>query len=119
MLQMSSDCSEVGPATCKAHSLPSCLMKREPPSLSQFSLQVWKGAFLLADLALSLGHRLSSCNCLELGCGTGLTGICLAMVAAKVCLTDFGESVLANCKARLGRLFTKLSSQKWREPCVE
>ena len=63
-------------------------------------MQVWKGAFLLADLALSLGPALSACTCLELGSGTGLTGICLAVCAAKVYLTDKGDDILSNCKAR-------------------
>lgn len=62
------------------------------------AMQVWKGALLLSDVVLSLGARLSACTILELGCGAGLTGICAAMSAKQVILTDVGYDILENCE---------------------
>ncbi len=39
--------------------------------------------------------------CLELGCGTGLTGVALARVGARPVLTDGAAFALDNCRANL------------------
>ena len=63
-------------------------------------VQVWRGALLLADLVLALGKRLEGVVAVELGAGTGIPGILLARMVARVFLTDVGEHVLANCKVQ-------------------
>ncbi|XP_077291198.1 methyltransferase-like protein 22 isoform X4 [Arctopsyche grandis] len=53
-------------------------------------LQVWRGALLLADLALHWGHagKLSDTTLLEVGAGTGLSSFVTAMYAKRVICTD-------------------------------
>ena len=63
--------------------------------------QVWQGALLLADYILEQGEACAGCIALEVGAGTGLAGIVLARVAARVFLTDIERCVLDNCQACL------------------
>ena len=60
--------------------------------------QVWRGALLLADYLLSNADLFTGCTALEMGCGPGLAGIVMAMLAERVFLTDTGDAVLANCQ---------------------
>lgn len=52
-----------------------------------FSLQIWRGAFLLADFILAQASMFKGATVLELGAGTGLTSIVIAMVAKTVYCT--------------------------------
>ncbi|XP_059054009.1 methyltransferase-like protein 22 [Achroia grisella] len=58
--------------------------------LALVGLQVWRGAFLLADLITHLGIKgeLINKTVLELGAGTGLTSFAAALYAKKVVCTD-------------------------------
>lgn len=58
-------------------------------ALQLVGLQVWRGALLLADLAIHWGRsgRLKETNILELGAGTGLSSFVAAMYAKKVICT--------------------------------
>lgn len=47
----------------------------------RLSLQIWRGAFLLADFILAQASMFKGATVLELGAGTGLTSIVMAMVA--------------------------------------
>ncbi|XP_023949615.2 methyltransferase-like protein 22 [Bicyclus anynana] len=59
-------------------------------NISLVGLQVWRGAFLLGDLLIHLGHTggLTDKTVLELGAGTGLTSFVAAIYAKKVICTD-------------------------------
>ncbi|TKS88163.1 Methyltransferase-like protein 22 [Collichthys lucidus] len=61
-------------------------------------LQVWRGAFFLADFILSDPIMFRGATVLELGAGTGLTSIILATIAKTVYCTDVGEDLLRMCK---------------------
>lgn len=62
---------------------------------------MWQGALLLADYILEQGEAFAGCTALEVGAGTGLAGIVLGRVAARVFLTDIERCVLDNCQACL------------------
>ncbi|KAK9803737.1 hypothetical protein WJX73_009652 [Symbiochloris irregularis] len=66
--------------------------------LRDVGLQVWRGALPLADYILGNADLFRGCMALELGCGSGLAGIVMAMLAERVFLTDIGEAVLGNCQ---------------------
>eukprot|EP00249_Psilotum_nudum_P030702 c43620_g1_i1 orf=199-1395(-) len=62
----------------------------------------WPAGMFLSEFILTHPHIFSSKCCLELGSGTGLSGICLAQLnPAKVILTDGNLSTLANLKHNL------------------
>ncbi|XP_049874315.1 methyltransferase-like protein 22 isoform X2 [Pectinophora gossypiella] len=69
------------------------LIKIEHSSKTKIALvglQVWRGAFLLADLLIHRGLKgeLQGKTVMELGAGTGLTSFVAAMFAKKVVCTD-------------------------------
>ncbi|XP_074866744.1 methyltransferase-like protein 22 isoform X3 [Carettochelys insculpta] len=66
--------------------------------LDDVGKQVWRGAFLLADYILFKRDMFRGCTVLELGGGTGITSIVMAMVAKTVYCTDVGEDLLAMCE---------------------
>uniref|UniRef100_A0A3P9A1E1 Methyltransferase like 22 n=1 Tax=Esox lucius TaxID=8010 RepID=A0A3P9A1E1_ESOLU len=66
--------------------------------LEDVGKQVWRGAFLLADLILSQPNTFKGATVLELGAGTGLTSVVMAMVAKMVYCTDVGEDLLSMCQ---------------------
>nr|XP_048723210.1 methyltransferase-like protein 22 isoform X2 [Caretta caretta] len=66
--------------------------------LEDVGKQVWRGAFLLADYILFKQDTFRCCTVLELGGGTGITSIVMAMVAKTVYCTDVGEDLLAMCE---------------------
>ncbi|KAG7295919.1 hypothetical protein JYU34_021009 [Plutella xylostella] len=59
-------------------------------NIALVGLQVWRGAFLLGDLLISLGLRgeLAGRTVLELGAGTGITSFVASMYAKRVVCTD-------------------------------
>ncbi|KAF2879914.1 hypothetical protein ILUMI_26243 [Ignelater luminosus] len=68
----------------------------ESTSLDLVGLQVWRGAFLLADWLLHNGENLpKNVPILELGSGTGLTSIVAAMYAPVIC-TDVDKGEILN-----------------------
>ncbi|XP_045451105.1 methyltransferase-like protein 22 [Melitaea cinxia] len=58
--------------------------------ISLVGLQVWRGAFLLGDLLIHLGHTgaLSGKTVMELGAGTGISSFVAAIYAKKIICTD-------------------------------
>uniref|UniRef100_A0A4W5RN00 Methyltransferase like 22 n=1 Tax=Hucho hucho TaxID=62062 RepID=A0A4W5RN00_9TELE len=66
--------------------------------LEDVGKQVWRGAFLLADLILSQPTTFRGATVLELGAGTGLTSVVMATVAKTVYCTDVGEDLLSMCQ---------------------
>ncbi|CAG9088632.1 unnamed protein product [Plutella xylostella] len=58
-------------------------------NIALVGLQVWRGAFLLGDLLISLGLRgeLAGRTVLELGAGTGITSFVASMYAKRVVCT--------------------------------
>ncbi|BBN03411.1 methyltransferase-like protein 22 [Marchantia polymorpha subsp. ruderalis] len=72
--------------------------------LSDVGLQVWKGALLLSDFILdsiTTNESFKDTVVLELGAGTGLTGIIMARYARLVFITDRGTENLDNCTRNL------------------
>ncbi|XP_077068719.1 methyltransferase-like protein 22 [Siphateles boraxobius] len=67
-------------------------------SLEDVGKQIWRGAFLLADFILAQASMFKGATVLELGAGTGLTSIVMAMVAKMVYCTDVGEDLLNMCQ---------------------
>ncbi|XWS16362.1 hypothetical protein CRYUN_Cryun34aG0079300 [Craigia yunnanensis] len=69
-------------------------------SIPNVGLQVWKAELVLSDFVL---HKMCTSIefdgivSLELGAGTGLTGMLLARAAKTVFLTDHGDKILDNC----------------------
>jgi predicted nicotinamide N-methyase len=61
---------------------------------------VWDGALMLLDVFAPLARSFAGKNVVDLGCGTGIVGIALASIGARVWLTDIGVGVeLAACNA--------------------
>ncbi|XVF24997.1 hypothetical protein REPUB_Repub13aG0175600 [Reevesia pubescens] len=69
-------------------------------SIPSVGLQVWKAELVLSDFLL---HKMCTSMefdgvvSLELGAGTGLAGMLLALAAKIVFLTDHGDKILDNC----------------------
>ncbi|XP_058627836.1 methyltransferase-like protein 22 isoform X2 [Onychostoma macrolepis] len=66
--------------------------------LEDVGKQIWRGAFLLADFILAQASMFKGATVLELGAGTGLTSIVVAMVAKTVYCTDVGDDLLSMCQ---------------------
>uniref|UniRef100_A0A673IUL5 Methyltransferase-like protein 22 n=1 Tax=Sinocyclocheilus rhinocerous TaxID=307959 RepID=A0A673IUL5_9TELE len=66
--------------------------------LEDVGKQIWRGAFLLADFILVQASMFKGATVLELGAGTGLTSIVMAMVAKTVYCTDVGDDLLSMCQ---------------------
>ncbi|XP_056609923.1 methyltransferase-like protein 22 [Triplophysa dalaica] len=66
--------------------------------LEDVGKQVWRGAFLLADFILSQVNLFKGATVLELGAGTGLSSIVMAMAAKTVYCTDVGVDLLNMCQ---------------------
>ncbi|KAK9817571.1 hypothetical protein WJX74_010009 [Apatococcus lobatus] len=60
---------------------------------------LWQASFLLAEYVLSHPDDFRGKICAELGCGTGLVGICLSHLKAcrQIILTDGNRDSLENC----------------------
>ncbi|XP_014679426.1 PREDICTED: methyltransferase-like protein 22 isoform X2 [Priapulus caudatus] len=71
--------------------------------LQHVGLQVWRGALLLADYVMAKPDMFAGRVAIELGAGTGLVSIVLAMVAKMVFCTDTGEEVLRLCQRNIVR----------------
>lgn len=86
-----------------------------PPAVGLVSLRVsdnlfaggtgcheWEAGFALAEYVLSCPGSFAGRACIELGCGSGLVGICLALAgASSVTLTDCDPDTLVNCRLNL------------------
>lgn len=66
--------------------------------LEDVGKQIWRGAFLLADFILAQPNMFKEATVLELGAGTGLASIVMAMVAKTVYCTDVGVDLLSMCQ---------------------
>ncbi|KAI2666343.1 Methyltransferase-like protein 22 [Labeo rohita] len=67
--------------------------------LEDVGKQIWRGAFLLADFILAQASMFKDATVLELGAGTGMTSIVMAMVAKTVyCTGDVGDDLLSMCQ---------------------
>ena len=66
----------------------------------------WEAGFAMSEWILNNGDSLVNCNILELGCGLGLTGICLSRTLPighrSITLTDGNPEVVASCALNLG-----------------
>ncbi|XP_071376107.1 methyltransferase-like protein 22 [Centroberyx affinis] len=69
--------------------------------LEDVGKQVWRGAFLLADYILSQQVMFRGATVLELGAGTGLASVVMAIVAKTVYCTDVGEDLLSMCQRNI------------------
>ncbi|XP_067089563.1 methyltransferase-like protein 22 [Osmerus mordax] len=69
--------------------------------LEDVGKQVWRAAFLLADLILSEPATFRETTVLELGSGTGLTSIVMAIMAKTVYCTDIGDDLLSMCQRNM------------------
>ena len=67
-------------------------------NLTYVGLQVWKGSLIMCDYILHHNELFQGKNILELGAGTGLTGIAVAQYAASVMCTDKGDEILNLCR---------------------
>lgn len=63
--------------------------------------QIWRGAFLLADFILSDPAQFAGATVLELGAGTGVSSIVMAMAAKMVYSTDIGADLLSMCRTNV------------------
>lgn len=65
---------------------------------NQVGLKLWKAGLLMGDFCINMSHLFRGRSVLELGSGTGVTGITLADVCrpSKIFLTDFHDEVLQN-----------------------
>jgi len=70
-------------------------------NLSQVGLQVWRGALIMCDFVLHNSDAFREQRVLELGSGTGLTGIILAQHSQCVTCSDTGSEVLSVCRKNL------------------
>lgn len=70
--------------------------------LEQVGLEVWSGAYLMAEFLVSKEDLVKGKSVLELGAGTGLLGlVCHDLGARRVVLTDCCQQVLANAKSNI------------------
>ena len=106
-------CSEAGASwsSCSDGAAPgwrcivfqgSSLFFQESPSYARecTGAVVWDGALMLLDLFAPLARSFGGKYVLDLGCGTGIVGIALASIGARVWLTDIGVGVdIARCNA--------------------
>jgi predicted nicotinamide N-methyase len=61
---------------------------------------VWDGALMLLELFAPMARSFAGKSVVDLGCGTGIVGIALASIGARVWLTDIGVGVtIAQCNA--------------------
>jgi predicted nicotinamide N-methyase len=65
---------------------------------NQVGMKLWKAGLLMGDFCINMPHLFQSRSVLELGSGTGVTGITLAAVChpSKIYMTDFHDEVLNN-----------------------
>lgn len=66
--------------------------------LEDVGKQIWRGAFLMADFVLSDPAQFAEATVLELGAGTGVSSIVMAMAAKLVYSTDVGSDLLSMCR---------------------
>lgn len=67
---------------------------RSVTSFPDVGLQVWRGAFLLADYLVYKKADIRFCSILELGCGTGLIGIVLSLLEHRgAIITDYKSDI--------------------------
>lgn len=70
--------------------------------LPDVGLQVWRGALVMCDFVLANRCLFEGSHVLELGSGTGVTGIALSMQYCKrVTCSDTGSDVLSLCQKNL------------------
>jgi predicted nicotinamide N-methyase len=65
---------------------------------NQVGMKLWKAGLLMADFSINMSHLFRGRKVLELGSGTGVTGITLAAVCqpSTIYMTDFHDEVLRN-----------------------
>ena len=66
-------------------------------SIARVGLQVWRGAFLLADYIIHHRHSVQSKTVFEFGCGTGILGIILEHCGlfCGAFITDYSDEIVA------------------------
>lgn len=69
--------------------------------LEDVGKQVWRGAFLLADFILSDPARFAGATVVDLGAGTGVSSVVMAMTAGRVFSTDVGTDLLSMCRSNV------------------
>ena len=69
------------------------------------SVQVWRGALLLADFLLADPALVAGSRVLELAAGTGITSLTAAMFARSVTATDVDRGELDNYYLLVSRKF--------------
>lgn len=83
-------------------------------SVELVGLQLWRGAFLLADFLLSQPSLLAGKKVLELAAGTGLTAVTAGMMADAVTATDVNRGDILPLLERNGkRNRSSMTSCKW------
>ncbi|KRY34960.1 Cleft lip and palate transmembrane protein 1 [Trichinella spiralis] len=66
--------------------------------IEDVGVQLWNGAVLMAEFVLTIPEQFYKKRVLELGCGIGLTAICLATAGACVLATDVNDDCLKLCR---------------------
>ena len=72
-------------------------------SVDLVGLQLWRGAFLLADYLLAEPGLVAGRNVLELAAGTGLTAVTAGMMARSVTATDVDRGDILSLLQRNGK----------------
>jgi len=76
-------------------------------------LQVWPSALLLAEYIVANARKFQGARVLELGCGTGLAGLVMALVGApEVMVTDYRADLLENAAHNVTRNASVLSGRR-------
>lgn len=83
-------------ATKMVESREICIHHKTLTSIARVGLQVWRGAFLLADYIIHNRICIQSNIIVDLGCGTGIIGVILNACnhVGSVYLTDYSEEIV-------------------------
>ncbi|CAM9197549.1 unnamed protein product, partial [Ectocarpus fasciculatus] len=86
-------------------------------SIARVGLQVWRGAFLLADFIIHCRHSIQSKTIFEFGCGTGILGSILDLCGhtGGAFLTDYSDEIVALAARNIDERSRSAVQQEFRK----